>query len=539
MAEMDPILDAALDPSELLRRGLRPLSSIPGVPPIPAAAMPPRPGGLLPPSLPGTTSGAPPVNISPPLHSDPSTPTGPVSMGGAPPLSTTRRVQAPIAVGGVTAPDPNDPRYRPLGGWRAVAANLAQLSPEEGIRNIGLRTLGAPSERLKVDTEAFKGGQESRKTEAEIAHTEAETKASGNKPPAGSPEQQAFNDLMTGENGGPRIDPATQKPYTQTGALAAVKQAGDTKKTTPNDVVATPEAVADYQAKVGALGLPEKAATVYGGAPAGATIAQLEKRYADAESVKKMGDTEAQTKITDQMRTDNATALKFHQDEVEGLKSVQYKDKDGVLRSGTMADAKKLGAHVVGEIQAGEVQKSRTAHTQYDRMIENAQTASDSMAAWDNPEDKRLASRIQNDFFSHVSPVPGIIGIDPKWIDTWQNTKDYEAMTPAGRQHMQNMTAIWSDAINLMKQETGGVPRGEQFLKVEGAILPQAQKTQDMNRQSLQMFEKRIKKDSSEYARPNDMEPMGGVVPVDATHRIMLGPRVIGYVDKAGKNVLF
>jgi hypothetical protein len=530
MAETgDATVDQAIDPEELLRRRFpSPLGPIPTVPPISPSMMPARMASLANPSLPATTSGAPPPNISPPLLPRTPAPASPVSLGGAAPLSTTPRVQAPIPVGGVTMPNPNDPKYRPLGGWRAAAANLAQLSPEEGIRNIGLRTLGAPAERLKADTVAMKEGQESRKTEADIAHTEAETKKLGEgADKAGSLTQQesdAVDELVAG--GMPRLE-----------AIGKVKQTGE--KVAPNDVAATPEAITDYQAKIGALGLKGTAATVYGGVPPGATVAQLEKRYTDAESLKKMGDTEAQTTVADQMRRDQAAATKAHQDEIEGMKSVQYKDKDGVLRSGTAADAKKLGAHVVGETKDAEVQKARTAHTQYDRMIDNAQTASDSMAAWDNPEDKRLAARIQNDFFSHVSPVPGIIGLDPKWIDTWQNSEDYKAMTPAGRQHFQNMTAIWSDAINLMKQETGGVPRGEQFLKVEGAILPQAQKTQDMNRQSLQMFEKRIKKDSSEYARPDDMEPMAGVVPPDATHRIKLGDRVIGYVDSAGKNVLF
>jgi hypothetical protein len=38
-------------------------------------------------------------------------------------------------------------------------------------------------------------------------------------------------------------------------------------------------------------------------------------------------------------------------------------------------------------------------------------------------------------------------------------------MSKQGQAHMQNMFQIWSDAINVVKQETGGVPRGQMFLQ--------------------------------------------------------------------------
>ena len=134
--------------------------------------------------------------------------------------------------------------------------------------------------------------------------------------------------------------------------------------------------------------------------------------------------------------------------------------------------------------------------------------------------------------------IPGV-GIDPDYVNTFLNSDDYKALSPLGQQHMQNMTQVWSDAINLMKQETGGVPRGEHFLKLESAILPQPDKTQAMNRQSLKQFEQRIKTDATEFARPNDMPKLGGVIPEDAQSKIMLQGHAIGYVDHQGKQVLF
>jgi hypothetical protein len=73
---------------------------------------------------------------------------------------------------------------------------------------------------------------------------------------------------------------------------------------------------------------------------------------------------------------------------------------------------------------------------------------------------------------------------------------------------MQAMFTIWSDAINVVKQETGGVPRGQVFLQKEDAILPHADKTPDMNRLALLNFAKRMHTDAGEYARPSDMDAL-------------------------------
>jgi hypothetical protein len=101
---------------------------------------------------------------------------------------------------------------------------------------------------------------------------------------------------------------------------------------------------------------------------------------------------------------------------------------------------------------------------------------------------------------------------------------------------MQNMFQLWSDAINIVKQETGGVPRGQVFLQKEDAILPHPDKTPAMNEKSLQNLAKRIRTDSKEFARPSDMEPLGGVIPYTTQYQLRSNTthKIIGYVDANG-----
>ncbi len=214
-----PTLDAALDPNDPLRRGLLPLA--PPRPQIPPLTMLPRPATMGAPSLVATPATDKPASIGPTLvpSRQPAAAGGAPTLNSTPRLSATPKIEAPIPAGGIVMPNPNDPRYRPLGGWRAALADIAQLSPDQGARDIGLRELGAPSERLKTDTEAARNELERRNVESQITEREG-------KPAPGTPEAQTFNDLMTGgDGGGPRIDPATKQPYTTAGALAVVKQA--------------------------------------------------------------------------------------------------------------------------------------------------------------------------------------------------------------------------------------------------------------------------------------------------------------------------
>lgn len=74
---------------------------------------------------------------------------------------------------------------------------------------------------------------------ANTEHLNAETKNLQNPQPkeGTTPEEVTIHDLMTGENGQPRLNPQTNKPYTYLEAYGAVKQAAqDTKPDkTPND----------------------------------------------------------------------------------------------------------------------------------------------------------------------------------------------------------------------------------------------------------------------------------------------------------------
>lgn len=163
------------------------------------------------------------------------------------------------------------------------------------------------------------------------------------------------------------------------------------------------------------------------------------------------------------------------------------------------AAAEAAGHKILNKAAAAEVEKSRQAYTQYGRMIDNAQQAMLTMPAWkEGSKDRELAMRVSKQFFSHIPAT----GIDPAYADQFFNSDDYRQMSAAGQTHMQNMFQIWSDAINVVKQETGGVPRGQMFLTKEDAILPHPEKTYDMNVQALNSFVKRMKKIPRNFPGP-------------------------------------
>jgi hypothetical protein len=219
------------------------------------------------------------------------------------------------------------------------------------------------------------------------------------------------------------------------------------------------------------------------------------------------------------------------------LESVQYKDKSGNMVSGSFKDARDAGAQdTARKISASEDTANRTVYAQFPRWQNNIGAAASTMKAWDNPQDKDLAVRVLHNVSAGIHT--GILNIDSEDLqNAFLNSADYKAMTPAGQAHMQNMYQLWSDAINLMKVETGGVPRGEHFLKLESAILPQPEKTQEQNHISLQQFSNRILQDTKGHVRPNDMDP---VTPFDSQGSIenkKTGQK--GYRDANGKDVWF
>jgi hypothetical protein len=219
-----------------------------------------------------------------------------------------------------------------------------------------------------------------------------------------------------------------------------------------------------------------------------------------------------------------------------GIETVSAQTPDGPVYE-SKAAAEAAGHKILNKANPAEREKAKQAYTQYSRMIDNAQEAMSTMPAWkEGSKDRDIAMRVSKQFFSHIP----VVGVDPSYVDQFLNSDDYRMMSKQGQANMQNMFQIWSDAINVVKQETGGVPRGQMFLEKEDAILPHPDKTYDMNVKSLNAFVKRMRKDSEEYSRPIEVPPLqGGVAPADAKGYINKSGKRIGYIDAQGKRVEF
>jgi hypothetical protein len=380
------------------------------------------------------------------------------------------------------------------------------------------------------------------RTNLESQRNELEKQRVAASAPGKTPEELTIHDLMTGDNGQPKINTDTQKPFTYLEAYSAVKQAGqDVKPKDENKQPVGGDGVTRHTAQLNTLteGMnpQEKQAflSAYAVHPED-SLGVATKRLEDAKASAQMSGSERDRKIQRDIASQNHEDQVANRDQQQGLQTVQYRTKDGELLSGSLEEARAAGGTGIRKTSPADEQKARTAITQYGRLLQNGQAASDSMGAWDSPKDKQLAIRMEHNFFAHAI-IPGV-GIDPNYVNALQNSDDFKAMSPLAQAHQQNMLQLYSDAINMLKLETGGVPRGEQFLKTEGAILPSAEKTQAQNRQALKQFEKRIKTDSSEYARPSDMEKLGGIVPPGARPIAKQG-RIIGYLDTDGKRTDF
>jgi hypothetical protein len=96
-----------------------------------------------------------------------------------------------------------------------------------------------------------------------------------------------------------------------------------TKAEPAKDQPATDADRADYTQRINNSGLTGPALQVYGTAPVGATKAELDKRFDEAIKLRGMNQKDAETKIADQARKDNAAATQVQR----GIENIR-KDKD-------------------------------------------------------------------------------------------------------------------------------------------------------------------------------------------------------------------
>lgn len=273
--------------------------------------------------------------------------------------------------------------------------------------------------------------------------------------------------------------------------------------------------------------------------PANATKEQRDFVDKQLEQVEKSTGTKAQNDITEKMRQDQATEHTREYNQKQDEQLINYTDpKTKQLVSGTRGEARAAGVtdkDMHGPTNPALQEKSRQAYTQYQRILDNVAEAGSSMPAWDNESDRQAAMKVAKMYFDHVGGTVGIAGagINPEYLQQAISSDAYRQMTPEGRAHMQNMFQLWSDAINIVKQETGGVPKGAQFVAKEDAILPHPEKTQEQNEQALAKLQQRIKTDAKEYARPSDVDPLNGTYAPRGTVPVEHEGKVVGYATAA------
>ncbi|HEY6339348.1 MAG TPA: hypothetical protein VIW68_12715 [Candidatus Sulfotelmatobacter sp.] len=140
----------------------------------------------------------------------------------------------------LTPPDPNDPRYQLHGGKRVLTGIMGALSGMGGhldaarALNPYQRAMDAYNKNVAAQKEqASIQDVQSQTAEREAQGRRADAEANRVTPDKTTPEEQTIHDLMTGENGSPRVNSATNKPYTYLEAYRDVKQAGEKPATTP------------------------------------------------------------------------------------------------------------------------------------------------------------------------------------------------------------------------------------------------------------------------------------------------------------------
>jgi hypothetical protein len=131
-----------------------------------------------------------------------------------------------------------------------------------------------------------------------------------------TPEEKFTNDALTGNNGQPRLD-ASGAPYTGLTAHQAWAAQAPEKGAKP----ATDADIADYRQRIANSGLTGDALSTYGSAPAGATKAELDKRFDEAAKLRGMNSVDAKNKIDEQARKDAAAQSKQVHEETENHKN--------------------------------------------------------------------------------------------------------------------------------------------------------------------------------------------------------------------------
>jgi hypothetical protein len=154
----------------------------------------------------------------------------------------------------LSLPDPNDPKYAAMQPHGLKRFGLTLASELGGpFRGIATNALNAPQVAYNRDVQSAKNTIGMQDTESQIAERDAQAKRANeeaNKPAApGTPEEQTIHDLMTGENGGPRINAATGKPYSYLEAYKEMKQAAEKpEKTAEADKPLSDAQITQYNA---------------------------------------------------------------------------------------------------------------------------------------------------------------------------------------------------------------------------------------------------------------------------------------------------
>jgi hypothetical protein len=469
----------------------------------------------------------------------------------------TLRAQAPPDTPYPPAPAPSRPQwtqYAPAEkhGWGKFGSIMASLNP---ISNeiVNQRPLENAERNYKAATSEYDTNIADREREAQTNEANARADALKHPQVGKTPEEQAFGDLIA-----KGVDPMD--------AYSQVKQAGqDVKPPTAEEDRRQYGTLLNKQ-RNGTISPAEERqlgelTSIYpnlapmGEAAAGQANARIVDSLAQNPSTKKKI---ASGQVPDEYRilpTDTREEAKDKEARAQalgsaaqreitinenagerGIETVSAQTPDGPVYE-SKAAAEAAGHKILNKANPAEREKAKQAYTQYSRMIDNAQEAMSTMPAWkEGSKDRDIAMRVSKQFFAHIP----VVGVDPSYVVQFLNSDDYRMMSKQGQAHMRNIFQIWSDAINVVKQETGGVPRGQMFLQKEDAILPHPEKTYDMNVKSLNAFVKRMRKDSEEYSRPIEVPPLqGGIAPADAKGYINKNGKRIGYIDAQGKRVEF